>query len=389
MNTRWTEEQVARGDDQFVANGLRLSVREWLLVGGITLAVILFSPPAWKAVEPFEPEQDYRIPKALKTDYWLFDRWARASASRADILVVGDSVIWGEYVSPGGTLTHHLNRLAGEARFANLGLAGMHPAPLAGLVEHYGNALSGSDVILHCNLLWMSSPRHDLRDEKEFAFFHSDLVPQFFPRIPCYVKTDEERLAIVVRRNLRFSAWTGHLQIAYFTDPGDSEVMNIPAWTLKHPYRNPFGEVAFRWPHANTAYEIHDVDGIRTIRPPTPSRESLSWTERGIERTGFDWVDLESSFQWRSFRRTAKLLKERSKSLFVVVGPFNEHMLTEEGLARYRTMKNRVEAWLNANGIEYLSPDPPPGGLYADASHPLSEGYARIARQLFDHRFPE
>ena len=384
MKRQWTPEEKARGDDQFVANGLRLSLREWRIVAVVALIVVLLGPALWEAAEPFEPGPDYRIPKALKTDYWLFDRWAREAGSGDQILIVGDSVMWGEYVAPGGTLTHHLNTLAGETRYANLGLAGMHPAPLAGLIDDYGGGLDGRDVILHCNLLWMSSPKHDLSEEKEFNFFHSDLVPQFFPRIDCYVKTNEERLGIVVKRKVRFTAWTDHLQIAYFTDPGESEVMNFPAWTLKRPYANPLEEISFRWGRANTAYEIREESGVRGLQPPTPSRESLSWTARGIEKSDFNWVDLDRSLQWASFRRAVGNLKGRAESLLVVVGPFNEHMLTSAGQARYQTMKNEVELWLASNGIEYVSPVPPPSDLYADASHPLSEGYARIARQVFD-----
>ena len=58
-------------------------------------------------------------------------------------------------------------------------------------------------VILHCNLLWMSSPKADLHTEKEERFNHADLVPQFSPRIPCYRADFNRRFSAVVRTNRR------------------------------------------------------------------------------------------------------------------------------------------------------------------------------------------
>ena len=41
-----------------------------------------------------------------------------------------------------------------------------------------------------------------------------------------------------------------------------------------------------------------------------------------------------------------------------------------------------VFQWFAANNVEYLCASPPPSEEYADASHPLSVGYARIAKEL-------
>ncbi len=88
--------------------------------------------------------------------------------------------------------------------------------------------------MLQCNPLWLSSPRHDLQTDEEFQFNHPRLVPQFSPWIPCYKEAISPRIGIVVEQHVPFLSWTNHLQQAYF------DRMDIPSWTLEHPYENPF-----------------------------------------------------------------------------------------------------------------------------------------------------
>ena len=366
MRKKWTAEEVARGDDQFIANGIRLTGRGWLLVASLAVLTVLIAPTVWRWVEPFDPGPDYRVPHQLSDDYWLYDHWARVAASEVDTLVVGDSVVWGEYVKPDGTLSHYLNERAGERRFANLGLAGMHPAPLAGLIEYYGGAISGKDVILHCNPLWMSSPRVDLRGEKEYNFNHYELVPQFSPRIACYTRKDSERVGFVAKRMIPFWSWKSHLYKAYFDDQDDPE-KGIAGWMVKHPYEYPF-------------------QGALLAPSTTPRQTGISWEKRGIKPHQRDWVDLETSLQWRFFQRTVEILRERGNRLFVLVGPFNEHMLTEPNRERYAEVKRTIVDWLKEAKVPHLAPDPLPSELYGDASHPLAEGYALLAKQLYDNR---
>src|SRR5207249_210887 len=133
--------------------------------------------------------------------------------SRYDTLVIGDSVVWGEYVDRGHTLSHYLNEAAGQERFANLGLDGAHPTALAGLVEFHARGVKGKNVILHCDPLWLSSPRADLQ-VKEARLNHPKLVPQFVPAIPCYPLTKDnfsERVGIAVEQRVAFQSWTSHL----------------------------------------------------------------------------------------------------------------------------------------------------------------------------------
>jgi len=348
----------------FSSNAVRLSPGEWMVALLLTGLAIHLIPAAWRRAEPLEAGADYRVPYRLSNDYWLAARYFGEACARDKALVLGDSVVWGHYVGTAGTLSHYLNEAWGEDRFANLGIDGIHPVALAGLVEHYGGAISGRDVILHGNFLWMSSKRHDLQVTKEFTFNHPSLVPQFWPRIPCYRESLSGRLGIVVGRAVPFLGWTKHVEIAYFDNA------DLARWTIGHPYANPGARITFALPSPD--------------EPPSPEPVAKPWTERGIRRFSADWVALETSLQWRSLRRTIEILRRRGNRVFVVIGPFNEHMLTDASLAVYRQRKQEAETWLRDRGVPCTIPAVLPSEVYADASHPLSEGYRLLAQRLAD-----
>ena len=150
-----------------------------------------------------------------------------------ECLVIGDSVVWGQYVTPEQTLTHYLNELEGRHRFANLGLDGAHPIALAGLIEHHASGIRNQPVLLQLNPLWLSSPRRNLSADEEFQFNHPRLVPQFMPWIAPYKEAISARIGVVVERKVPFLGWVNHLQQAYFNR------MDIPSWTLERPAGEP------------------------------------------------------------------------------------------------------------------------------------------------------
>jgi len=358
------ESQESRIEEvPFSSNCLRLTPREWLIVAIIFSAVFYLAPMLWERVEKFEPASDYRLPYDLSSDYWLYERYCRWACSKYETLVVGDSVVWGHFVPVDNTLSHHLNDLAGRARFANLGADGTHPAALEGLLRYYATDISNKNVILHLNPLWMASPRHDLQTEKEYRFNHPKLVPQFTPAIQCYKASFSTRISAVVKRNVPFFNFSSHLNIAYF------QSMDVPAWTLEHPYENPLSSVTFRLP---TSDDYERPNG--TARPG-----------RGPGQTTLQWVELDTSLQWFFFRRSVELLRKRNNKVFVLVGPFNEHMLDAESIDTYRRMQAEIEAWLQRNNVPYYMPGVLPRHLYVDASHPFSDGYAALAKQLFEN----
>lgn len=339
------------------AHYVRLSGYEWLIVAVIILALFYFGPKLWERMEKFEPEPDYRMPYELSNDYWLYGRYCRWACSQDKTLVVGDSVIWGHYVSKENTLSHYLNKIASRDMFVNLGVDGIHPAALVGLLKYHGRDISGKSVILHLNPLWMSSRKHDLQLKKEFRFNHPRLVPQFIPNIPCYKNSYSKRISAVVERYVPFLSWASHIKITYF------ENMDLPTWTLQYPYDVPKFKIQ------NSKFKIS--------RPEDTA---------GTAKRDFQWVELETSLQWSFFQRSIEMLRARGNRVFVLIGPFNEHMLKAKSIEIYRKIKSEIEFWLQQNNVTYYMPPALPSEFYHDASHPLSEGYAMLAQQLFENQ---
>jgi hypothetical protein len=358
-----TRQRPGAGDGEsppYAANEVRLSLRQWLAVLATVSLVFVATPMAWKRLEPLPTPEDYRMPYALSEDYGLYRRLVWHHARSGKILVLGDSVVWGEYVAPEQTLTHWLNQQAATDRFANCGLNGAHPAALEGLVRYYVGEAASGDVLLHCNLLWLSSPEQDLRSDKEVSFNHPKLVPQFFPAVPAYRASMAERLGVVLDRLSPFRSWLNHVRIVYFAG------QDLHSWSLEHPCDNPLNNITFAVP-----------------QPAAKPRHSAEdWRERGIKVQDFPWVDLESSLQWRAFRRTTDLIRRRGGRLFVLVGPLNQHMLEPASRSRGQALRSQVVTWLRDRGIPHLAPPVLPSPLYGDASHPLAPGYAQLAEAM-------
>ncbi|TKJ35045.1 MAG: hypothetical protein CEE38_16445 [Planctomycetes bacterium B3_Pla] len=350
-------------DIPFGSNGIRLSAWEWVVVAVLCSALFYFGPALWGQLGELESGPDYRLGYKLSGDYWLYDRLCRQACSRHETVVLGDSVVWGHYVPGAGTLSHYLNENAGHDQFVNLGVDGFHPAALGGLLRYYGRDISGKKVILHLNPLWMTSRKHDLQIEKEFRFNHPKLVPQFTTRIPCYKDSFSKRFSAVLERNTPLLGWTSHLKMAYF------ENMDLPTWTMEHPYRNPLAAITLELP----------------VSENDDPQEYVSWEDRGISKQDFQWVEPGTSLQWSFFRQTIKLLRARKNTVFVLVGPFNEHIFKGQSADVYRKMQNEIADWLRQNNVAFFMPPALPSELYSDASHPLAEGYAMLAEQLFEN----
>jgi len=365
----------------FATNTVRLNLRQWAFVGGVILAIVLATPCLWKHLERFDIGTDYRIPYDLSKDYWLYQRRMERLDNPEQVVVIGDSVVWGEFVLPDGTLPHFLDRETDATnRFVNGGVNGLFPLALEGLIRSYGGPIHDRKVILHCNLLWMSSPKADLQTAKEEKFNHPKLVPQFSPRIPCYRADANVRLSNVLERRVPFFGWTEHLQTAYFKQN------SLIDWTLaddgglppKFPntYKNPVSQITMVVPAAP------EDDPLRG--PASPRHKPWSTTGEGTSR--FEWVDLDTSLQWGAFQRLVNLLRDRGNDIFVVVGPLNEHTMIPENRAAFHQLVDGVREWLDAGQVPNFAPDVLPSDLYGDTSHPLTEGYALLAKQLVEER---
>lgn len=358
-------------------NEMRLTAWQWLMVLAIFAGGALAVPRAWPRVERFDTGSDYRIPYTLHKDYWLFQRRLALIADPAAVPVLGDSVVWGEYVRPAGTLTHFLNRATGgRERFVNCGINGLFPLAMEGLLDNYGAGLRDRRLVVHCNVLWMSSPKADLSQTKEEDFNHARLVPQFSPWIPCYRADMAERLGAVVERNAGFLQWVNHLQDVYF------DQRSIPQWTLAEDPNDPgLRPNAWRDPLAQIMLRVPGEPADDPQRGPASPRHR-PWTAGGAKPTRFSWVPLDESLQWQAFQRVIARLRARGNQVLVVLGPFNEHLVAERQRPTFHRRRDGIAAWLAQQGVAHVVPASLPSALYADASHPLTEGYARLARQI-------
>ena len=132
----------------FSSNTIRLSWKNWVTIICIFILIFSFVSPFWSVIEKFNPSPSYRLPYLLSSDYWMFRQWSKSASSNYPALIVGDSVVWGQYVRKDRTLSHFLNEAAGEDMFANLGVDGIHPAALVGLIKYFGWDIKHKNVII-------------------------------------------------------------------------------------------------------------------------------------------------------------------------------------------------------------------------------------------------
>jgi hypothetical protein len=257
-----------------------------------------------------------------------------------------------------------------------LGRGAMFPLALEGLIKHDTPLGKGDKVFVNCNLLWLTSPKVDLSSDKQEHFNHSRLVPQFSPRIPAYRADTAERLGAVIEQHVPLLAWVNHLQDAYF------DQKSISTWTLEddgkdpphypNASKNPFSQLTMVVPSG----PANDPDR----GPESPRHHPWSDKPRGNSR--FDWVSLDQSLQWAAFRRLVEYLQSRGVDVFVMVGPFNEHMLAEENVPTCHALRDGIDAWLTQHRVPHVTPEALPSQLYADASHPLTAGYEWLAKRI-------
>ncbi len=341
------------------SNPIRLSWRGWALTAVVCLGLLYLLPLLGPAAGTQWLGRDYRLPGELSSDYWMFREWSGQACARYPAMVLGDSVVWGQYVKSGETLSHRLNELAGGEVFANLGVDGLHPAAMEGMVDYYGGAIRGKPILVHLNPLWMSSAEQDLQAKGGTRFNHAKLVPQILHRPASYAPTAAEVIDAVLERQVSFFSWKEHGKIAYL------EGMGWQDWALENPYR--------LFPAER---------GPDSFSGENPGSEPANWRARGIIPENLPWVEAARSYQWQSFQTAVRLLRSRGNNVFVVLGPFNTHALTAESRGRYEALVAAMEQWLEQEGILHYAPRLLPTDMYADVSHPLGDGYREMAKDL-------
>jgi hypothetical protein len=218
----------------------------------------------------------------------------------------------------------------------------------------------------------MSSPKADLQDPKPQSINHSRLLPQFH-KIPSYKADANERLSVVVERNVQFMSWVTHLQAAYFNDK------SIPAWTLQSDDNDRYPN-SYKCPISQITLRVPTAPADDPQRGPKSPRHK-PWTQNGGNPTSFDWLTTTNSLQWQAFKRTFEKLR-RDNDVVVVLGPFNENIIADDNKPGFRALRDGIIAELKTAQANLIVPKTLPSELYADASHPLTHGYELLAREL-------
>ena len=343
---------------------LSLSPKQSVATLLVVVLACSFLYTGWFGWERFEPGPDYRPPcwGSRMSDYWAIRRWMQAAAPRHAVLILGDSVIWGQEVRHDQTISHYLNQLGGAQVFANVGLDGLHPAAIAGLVKYHGAHFNGNKVLLQFNPFWMSTRDMDLQgDWKEF--FHPRLISQISSRIH-YQKHDLHiRLGYAIENRAPIFALARHISVNYFDN------MGIDRWMLHHPYSNPVLAVTFR--------------AAPVIEAP-PGR-GLSWEAKEMKKVDSLWLKPTESVQWSGLRRAIASLQRRDVDLWVLLGPYNPYIFSDASRQRMDATLAEVRQWFSDQSISHieLGGEVLASELFADeAGHLLDEGHRAVAAHL-------
>lgn len=345
------------------SNSIILTGREWLLTIAIFLAFSFTVYNGWYHWEKLAVEPDYRSTcwEERMSDYWGYMEWNRYAREHFKMLLIGDSVIWGQEVGNNQTISHYLNAQLGKEEAANLGIDGLTDAALNGLVTWYGDYLRSTNAIIQFNPLWMSSPTRDMR--RKSGFHHPRLVPQLDHRI-VYFKDLNERVGYHFEHILKLPPFVRHQMVNYFDNK------SITTWLMDNPYRCPLGAITFR-----AAPVMTEKQGLGT-----------SWLDRkgGGKLIDEPFLPLNESVQWECYLKALEKLKKRDMNVFILLGPFNTYYLTSASRERFFVMMDAVKKELDSRGFPYFDSarDLLPSGEYADQCHALAGGHAILAEAM-------
>jgi len=138
---------------------------------------------------------------------------------------------------------------------------------------------------------------------------------------------------------------------------------------------------AWKSPLAPITMNVQGEPATDPERGPTSPRH-VSWIESGHTEVNFDWVPLNQSLQWQAFQRVTADLRARGNNVLVIIGPFNENMIAAQQRPTFHAMRDDIAKWLTATGVPHIAPETLPTDLYADSSHPLTQGYALLAKKI-------
>ncbi len=362
------------------ANTQRLSGRGW----GIALLVMVLMwtlvPKLYTPNLNLEHARQFRIPFSLSEDYSIYRSYAEQTDAAAgeniiNCVMLGDSVVWGEYVAKTDTWSAELTRIWNASKSENdpaqpsiqiwnFGLNGAHPTALRGLIRHHGKWDSRTALILHFNPLWITSPERDLSTFKPAPFNHPALAPQFRDRPKVYKENFGERLRVAIGQRAGFLLWAQGMRIRHLNG------YDWGGWVMENPDALPWDPEFVK-----KTDEMWRDQGIRE------GVEAVSWEDQGIPRQSLEWVALEESYQWSQFLKLLDELQDQERRTLVILGPLNPWIMKEADLQQYNKILDQVEITLTEKSISCWRPDSIASELYADTSHPLAKGYTQLAEQ--------
>jgi len=336
---------------------LNLSGKEWLVVGLLVGLLVLAAPAI--PIRPPSPiiERDYRIPYALSRHYELYRRYTTLGVAQFPTLLVGDSVVWGQCARRDQTLSHHLNEMTREPRFANAGLDGMHPLALVELLTYHAPAIQGKRVFLQFNPFWLILTDPSLPPRKGTLFNRPDLIPRLAAPFKSALQHAIEVSGSRLFRDFPLRDWGDRL--------ADSR-LDFLAWSLDHPYESPLRAISSTLPPSE---DLH-------------SQRLTSWDRSSGTLLNAAWADPDIDVTWTAFEQILQMLQGRGNRILVLLGPLNEHLMAPPMRERYQALKLKMAARLKTLGVRCFVASLLPETHYADLCHPLGAGYEAIAQEL-------
>jgi len=367
LNERSKRIAAKKAERIFSSNTIRLSLREWLLTGAIAVLVLFAAlPMLWQRLERLDTDlADFRLAEKYRDNYWLYQKAAAAICQNYPVVFLGDSVVWGMYVDNHTTLTAIINKTLGQPIVGNIAIDGLHSIAMEGLVKYYGSALRNKKVLLHCNPLWMNSPAYDLSAPSDFKPHHPRLLPPFSRAIQADRGSFSEKVTVYCEQKVLFYSWLHHIRQTFFDNK------DFKDWIIDNYDANPL---------ARLSLNVQACERLKT-------NSGRSWREKGIPPQQWNWVAPEHSRQFQAFLRTIKALRQNGNEICVMVGPINPHMLDETSLVQWRALQQQLAGYFEKLGIECILAEDLPSEMYADASHPLAEGYRLLAVQIMQSGF--
>ena len=345
------------------SNGLVLKPWELVITAAVVLLLTLAALPyCWRRSRRVEIPKSFRLAEELRDDYYGYRMVARAVCEKYPAVFIGDSVIWGKYVDNDHTLPELVNRNLGRDGIGNLAVDGLHPVAMEKLLDAHGGDIRGKRVFLYWNPLWMNTPLYDLSGEEKFSINHPRLLPQFDRSFKSYHADFGERWSAFLEQSVAFCAWLRHFRAVHC---GNRDIKEVIA----------------------SGDELSEYDPAKKL--VRVKGGALSWKVKRIPVQNWPWVATKDSRQYAAFRRVIALLEKRGNKVTVVLGTVNPHMQTPGSLERYRKLRAEVKAdLLNAN-VAVIDLPELESLEYADASHPLADGYRKLADFMVKQLDPE